>query len=80
MNKNTIPYDPNPPAKPSGIRIGVPAATTRGMKEKEMEEIAGFIDEVLGNITDAAAVSRIREKVRAMVKKFPLYRGLLDEV
>ena len=80
VNKNTIPYDPNPPAKPSGIRIGVPAATTRGMKEKEMEEIAGFIDEVLGNITDAAAVSRIREKVRAMVKKFPLYRGLLDEV
>ena len=79
VNKNTIPYDPNPPAKPSGVRIGVPAATTRGMKEKEMEEIAGFIDEVLGNITDAAAVSRIREKVRAMVKKFPLYRDLLSE-
>ncbi len=80
VNKNTIPYDPNPPAKPSGVRIGVPAATTRGMKEKEMEEIAGLIDEVLSNITDAAAVSRVKEKVRAMVKNFPLYRGLLDEV
>ncbi|MDD5311121.1 MAG: serine hydroxymethyltransferase [Candidatus Omnitrophica bacterium] len=79
VNKNTIPYDPNPPAKPSGVRIGVPAATTRGMKEKEMEEIAGLIDEILSNITDAAAAGRVREKVHAMVKRFPLYRDLLDE-
>ncbi|MDD4878917.1 MAG: serine hydroxymethyltransferase [Candidatus Omnitrophica bacterium] len=79
VNKNTIPYDPNPPAKPSGVRIGVPAVTTRGMKEKEMEEIAGLIDEVLSNITDAAAAGRVKEKVHAMVKRFPLYRGLLDE-
>ena len=50
------------------------------MKEKDMEEIAGLIDEVLSNITDAAAASRVREKVRAMVKKFPFYRDLLDEV
>ncbi len=79
VNKNTIPYDPNPPAKPSGIRIGVPAVTTRGMKEKDMEEIAGLIDEVLSNITDAAVAGRVKEKVRAVVKKFPLYRDLLSE-
>jgi len=80
VNKNTIPYDPNPPAKPSGVRIGVPAVTTRGMKEMEMEEIAGLIDEVLSNITDAAAVNRVKTKVGALVKRFPLYSDLLSEV
>jgi glycine hydroxymethyltransferase len=80
VNKNTIPYDPNPPAKPSGVRIGVPAVTTRGMKEKEMEEIAGLIDEVLSNITDAAAAGRVKQKVSTLVKRFPLYAGLLSEV
>ncbi|MFA5148527.1 MAG: serine hydroxymethyltransferase [Candidatus Omnitrophota bacterium] len=80
VNKNTIPYDPNPPMKPSGIRIGVPAVTTRGMKEKEMEEIASLMDEVLSNITDAAAAGRVGEKVGVLVKRFPLYAGLLEEV
>ncbi|HOX09137.1 MAG TPA: serine hydroxymethyltransferase [Candidatus Omnitrophota bacterium] len=79
VNKNTIPYDPNPPMKPSGIRIGVPAVTTRGMKEKDMEEIASLMDEVLGNITDTAAAKRVGEKVGSLVKKFPLYAGLLGE-
>ncbi|MFA5335536.1 MAG: serine hydroxymethyltransferase [Candidatus Omnitrophota bacterium] len=80
VNKNTIPYDPNPPMKPSGIRIGVPAVTTRGMKEKEMEEIASLMDEVLSKITDAAAASRVGEKVGVLVKRFPLYADLLKEV
>ncbi|MDD5737191.1 MAG: serine hydroxymethyltransferase [Candidatus Omnitrophica bacterium] len=79
VNKNTIPYDPNPPMKPSGIRIGVPAVTTRGMKEKDMEEIASLMDEVLGNITDTAAAKRVGKKVGSLVKKFPLYAGLLRE-
>ncbi len=80
VNKNTIPYDPNPPMKPSGIRIGVPAVTTRGMKEKEMEEIASLIDEVLSNIKDETAAKRVGEKVGAMVKRFPLYADLLKGV
>lgn len=80
VNKNVIPYDPNPPAKPSGIRIGVPAVTTRGMKEKEMEEIAALVDEVLSNMTDEAAARRVVEKVDKLVKRFPLYRDLLNEV
>ncbi len=77
VNKNTIPYDPNPPMKPSGIRIGVPAVTTRGMKEKDMEEIASLVDEVLSNITDARAANRVSEKVGLLVKRFPLYADLL---
>lgn len=77
VNKNTIPYDPNPPGKPSGIRIGVPAVTTRGMKEPEMLEIASAMDEVLSNISDEAKIARVREKVRVLAEKFPMYRELL---
>ncbi|MDP3786522.1 MAG: serine hydroxymethyltransferase [Candidatus Omnitrophota bacterium] len=77
VNKNTIPYDPNPPGKPSGIRIGVPAVTTRGMKEPEMGEIAGLLDEVLSNFTDEAAINRVRQKVGDLVARFPLRRDLI---
>ncbi len=80
VNKNAIPYDPNPPVRPSGIRIGTPAVTTRGMKEHEMEQIAGFIDEILSNAKDETAIAGVKEKVTQLVKKFPLYRDLFGEV
>lgn len=69
INKNTIPYDPNPPFNPSGIRIGTPAITTRGMKEKEMKQIAGFINEVISN---PKSIKKIREEVRKLCRRFPL--------
>ncbi len=69
LNKNTIPFDPNPPFKPSGVRMGTPAITTRGMKEEEMEEVAGLISEAL---SDKDAVSSVRVKVKALCARFPL--------
>jgi len=69
VNKNSIPFDPNPPFNPSGIRLGTPAITTRGMKEKEMKKIAFWISEV---ISDPKSCSRVRKKVRKLCKKFPL--------
>jgi glycine hydroxymethyltransferase len=72
VNKNGIPFDPNPPLKPSGIRIGSPAITTRGMKEAEMRLIAGWIDGALRNRADEAAVTRIREEVFALTARFPI--------
>ncbi len=69
VNKNTIPFDPNPPFKPSGLRIGTPAITTRGMEEKEMKFIASWINEV---ITDPRSCSKIRQEVKKLCKDFPL--------
>jgi len=68
-NKNSIPYDPAGPFKPSGIRIGTPAITSRGMKEKEMKIIAEWINEVISN---PKSVKRVREEIRKLCKKFPL--------
>jgi glycine hydroxymethyltransferase len=73
VNKNAIPFDTNPPMKPSGIRIGTPAVTTRGMKENEMRQIGRWIAEALTNRTDAAALGRIRKQVLGMAEDFPLY-------
>ncbi len=73
VNKNAIPFDTNPPLKPSGIRIGTPAVTTRGMKEAEMRQIGRWIAEALNNRTDAAVLSRIRKQVLEMAEGFPLY-------
>jgi glycine hydroxymethyltransferase len=73
VNKNAIPFDTNPPLKPSGIRIGTPALTTRGMKEQEMRQIGHWISEVLHNRTDAALISRIRKQVLDLAEAFPLY-------
>ena len=72
VNKNGIPFDPNPPLKPSGIRVGSPAVTTRGMKEAEMRLIAGWIDGALRNRADEAVVARIRQEVFALTSRFPI--------
>ena len=73
VNKNAIPYDTNPPLKPSGIRIGTPALTTRGMKEAEMKQIAAWIAEALDKRNDDAALDKIRNQVAELAGQFPLY-------
>src|SRR6202795_176823 len=73
VNKNAIPFDANPPLKPSGIRIGTPAVTTRGMKEAEMRQISHWIAEALNHRTDAAALAKSRKQVLGMAEEFPLY-------
>ena len=75
VNKNAIPFDVNPPLKPSGIRIGTPALTTRGMKEKEMQQVGAWIAEALNNHKDSAILSRIRRQVHEFAEAFPLYAG-----
>jgi glycine hydroxymethyltransferase len=76
VNKNAIPYDANPPLKPSGIRIGSPALTTRGMREPEMHTIAKWITQALDHRNDPQALRRIRGLVLEMVESFPLYGWL----
>jgi glycine hydroxymethyltransferase len=73
VNKNAVPFDPLPPMKAGGIRIGSPAVTTRGMREPEMERIAGWIAEIVGDVTNEAAQKRVREEVAALAAQFPLY-------
>ena len=73
VNKNAIPFDTNPPMKPSGIRIGTPALTTRGMKEGEMRQIGRWISEALHHRTDAAVIGNIRQQVLELAEAFPLY-------
>jgi glycine hydroxymethyltransferase len=76
VNKNAIPYDTNPPMKPSGIRIGTPALTTRGMKEPEMRVIAKWIVAALEHRADPAKLAQIRGEVLEMAERFPLYGWL----
>jgi glycine hydroxymethyltransferase len=76
VNKNAIPYDANPPLKPSGIRIGSPAMTTRGMREPEMRVIAKWITEALDHRNDPQVLRRIRGQVLELVENFPLYGWL----
>jgi glycine hydroxymethyltransferase len=73
VNKNAIPFDKNPPMVASGIRIGTPAVTSRGMREPEMDGIAGFIARVLASPEDEGALASVRIEVDALCRKFPLY-------
>jgi len=78
LNHNLIPFDPKPPAEASGVRLGTPAVTTRGMMEKEMQTIGGWIDEVINKPEDRKLRERIREEVRVLCRQFPLYESLHD--
>jgi glycine hydroxymethyltransferase len=72
-NKNTIPFDVNPPLNPSGMRFGSPAVTTRGFKEPEMRETAALIAQVLDHISSEDALADVRSKVGELTSRFPLY-------
>ncbi len=73
VNKNAIPFDTNPPMKPSGVRIGTPALTTRGMKEGEMRQVGRWIAEVLLQRADASVAGKVRKQVLELCEAFPLY-------
>ncbi len=79
VNKNTIPFETRSPFVTSGIRIGVPAVTTRGMKEDEMKVIAGMIDRVLSNRTDEELLAKVKQEVRELCESFPFYRHRLAD-
>src|SRR5580765_3762435 len=76
LNKNAVPFDDKSPFVTSGIRVGVPAITTRGMKENDMETVVAMTDKVLMNIDDEKIIAGVREEVKMFTKKFPLYPEL----
>ena len=78
VNKNAIPFDPRPPAVASGIRIGTPAVTTRGLGEDEMDQIASWITEAFENNDNESVLSRIRDEVKDLCLKFPIYNHKLN--
>ena len=80
VNKNAVPYDDKPALVTSGIRIGTAAVTTRGMKEPEMDQIAELIDRIVSNISDDNIIREVREEVRTLTNRFPLYAELAHEV
>jgi glycine hydroxymethyltransferase len=73
VNKNAIPFDTNPPMKPSGIRIGSPALTTRGMKEEEMKQVGRWISEALHHRAETSVLAKIKHQVLQLAEEFPLY-------
>jgi len=75
VNKNAIPFDTNPPMVASGIRIGTPAVTTRGLREPQMQIVADWISEVLHNVADESVQRRIHSEVEALAEEFPLYES-----
>jgi glycine hydroxymethyltransferase len=76
LNKNAVPFDDKSPFVTSGIRVGVPAITTRGMKEAHMETVVSFIDKVLMNVDDERTIATVKEEVKEFMKQFPLYPEL----
>ncbi len=76
INKNAIPFDPAPPMNPSGMRLGTPSLTTRGMKEPEMEQIASIITKAVANRNDEKALESLKNEVKELTGKFPLYEGV----
>jgi len=80
VNKNAIPYDTLPPKLTSGIRLGTPAVTSRGMKESEMFLIASYIKDAVDNINNDKMLQSIKEKVRQLTAKFPLYKDILETI
>lgn len=80
VNKNTIPFDPEKPFVASGIRLGTPALTTRGMKEEEMKIVGKLIAKVLKNPEDEGILEEIRKEVKALTERFPLYKELREEM
>ncbi|MDP3543999.1 MAG: serine hydroxymethyltransferase [Elusimicrobiota bacterium] len=80
VNKNAIPYDPQKPFIASGVRIGTPALTTRGMGEREMDEVASLIDDALKVRTDDAALSRVKQGVTALCRRFPIYPSIMEKL
>ncbi len=75
VNKNAIPFDTQPPMRASGIRVGTPAVTTRGMKEPEMQRIGRWIAEALRNLENETVLKRVRSEVEALAEQFPLYEN-----
>jgi glycine hydroxymethyltransferase len=80
VNKNAIPFETRGPMQTSGIRIGTPAVTTRGMKQPEMETIAGLIVHVLQNPADEKIIAATKKKVFKLCEAFPLYHNMNKEV
>lgn len=78
VNKNTVPFETRSPFVTSGIRIGTPAATSHGLKEKEMEEVAACIADVLANVADEAKLAEVKSRVNALMRRFPLYAKRLS--
>ncbi|MGE5344133.1 MAG: serine hydroxymethyltransferase [Candidatus Omnitrophota bacterium] len=79
VNKNTIPFDPNPPMVSSGIRIGTPAVTTRGMKEDDMKTIAALIVDALKHTTDDTKLAAIKSKVKELTSIYPIYKETIEK-
>jgi glycine hydroxymethyltransferase len=78
VNKNSIPFDPLPPMKGGGIRLGSPSVTTRGMREPEMEQIAAWITEILSNIGNTEVEQRVRKQVAELAARFPIYEARME--
>jgi glycine hydroxymethyltransferase len=79
VNKNTVPFDPQKPFVTSGIRMGTPALTTRGMKEPEMKKIAALIDKVISNLGDDDVYAQVRKEVLELCQDFPLYKERIEQ-